>query len=205
MNILCLGPHPDDLEFGVGGTLAKYSKAGHDVSLMIMTKGGLGGSEEVREAEQVESGRIMGVKEIFWGGYGDTELKVDSNTIKSIEQVIKQVKPEIIFAPFSEDTHQDHRALAKLAMSAGRYARNLLFFETPTTYASFQPTIFVDIDDVLKLKIKALMAHHSQIMKTHIEDTSIIEMAQSSAVFRGIQSRVRHAEGFVSIRYFLDF
>ncbi|MBC8204968.1 PIG-L family deacetylase [bacterium] len=204
MNILGLGPHPDDLEFGAGGTLSKFARSGHDVYLMILTKGEYGGSAEVRETEQKEAAGIMGVKEVFWGGYKDTELNVDSDSIRTAEKVIKQINPDIIFASYMEDTHQDHRALSQIALSAARNAKNLLLYETPTTGSCFKPCLFVDIDEVIKLKQRALMAHHSQVMKTNIEDTSIVELAIATSVFRGIQSRVKHAEGFVSVRFFLD-
>jgi LmbE family N-acetylglucosaminyl deacetylase len=133
MNILCLGPHPDDLEFGAGGTLIKYADAGNDVFLMIMTQGSMGGDPQIRADEQMESAKLIGVKEIFWGGYLDTTLNADSETIKAMEKVLHQVQPAVIFAPWGEDTHQDHRVLWNLVMSAARNSRNLLFYETPTT------------------------------------------------------------------------
>ena len=204
MNILCIGPHPDDLEFGAAGTLIKYAKAGYDVYLMIMTQGGMGGETETRSVEQAESGKIMGVKNIFWGGYQDTQLKADAETIRVVEDILQKIQPSVILCPFGEDTHQDHRNLAKVVMSASRNSRNLLLYETPTTSPNFNPNIFVDITEVLDRKIKTLLAHRSQLMKTNIRDTSILDMVTSTANFRGVQGRVRYAEGFISVRLFLD-
>jgi LmbE family N-acetylglucosaminyl deacetylase len=204
MNILCLGPHPDDLEFGAGGTLIKYSDAGNDVFLMIMTKGSMGGDPQIRAEEQMESAKLIGVKDIFWGGYEDTTLISDSSTIQAVEKVLHQVNPDVILAPWGEDTHQDHRTLWNVIMSAARNSRNLLFYETPTTSPQFQPNVFVDITDVLMQKIKCLLAHRSQITRTNIRDTSIMDMVTSTANFRGVQSRVKYAEGFMSRRLFLD-
>jgi LmbE family N-acetylglucosaminyl deacetylase len=62
----------------------------------------------------------------------------------------------------------------------------------------------VDIADSLDKKIKALKAHRSQVMKTNIEDLSIVEVARSSANFRGIQGRVKFAEAFQSLRLFIN-
>jgi hypothetical protein len=62
----------------------------------------------------------------------------------------------------------------------------------------------VDIADTLDQKIKALKAHQSQVMKTNIEDLSIIEVARSSANFRGIQGQVKYAEAFHSLRLFIN-
>jgi LmbE family N-acetylglucosaminyl deacetylase len=204
MKVLCIGPHPDDLEFGSAGTLIKYAEAGSEVFLMLMTRGAMGGEPEVRIAEQIESGKIIGVKDIFWGGFKDTKLVADAESIGAVEKIIIQVQPDMIFSPYGEDTHQDHRTLYNIVMSAARNRRNLLLYETPTTAPQFNPNVFVDITQVLNKKVKTLLAHHSQIMKTNIQDTSILDMVTSAANFRGVQARVRYAEGFMSVRLFLE-
>jgi len=79
-----------------------------------------------------------------------------------------------------------------------------MFFETPTTSPRFRPNVFTDITGVLDRKMKSLEAHHSQMLKTNIADTNILDMAAASATFRGVQARVTAAEGFMSIRYLLD-
>ena len=168
-----------------------------------MTGGGLGGSSAVRTKEQKASGKILGAKKIYWGGYEDTHLVVDVELIGKIEAVIAEVKPDFIFCNFPDDTHQDHRHLAQAIMSATRYIRNVLFFEGPTTQ-NFNPQVFVDISDTLDEKLKALKAHRSQVMKTNIEDLSIVEVARSSANFRGIQGRVKYAEAFHALRLFIN-
>ena len=203
VNILAIGAHPDDIEFGCGGALIKYTQKGHRLFLLVMTGGGLGGSSSVRTQEQKASGKILGTEKIYWGGYDDTHLVVDTDLIDKIEAVIAEVKPEFIFCNFPDDTHQDHRHLAQAIMSATRYIRNVLFFEGPTTQ-NFNPQVFVDISDTLDRKIEALKAHHSQVMKTNIEDLSIVEVARSSANFRGIQGRVKYAEAFHSLRLFIN-
>ena len=202
-NILAIGAHPDDIEFGCGGALIKYTQKGHRLFLLVMTGGGLGGSVSVRTQEQETSGKILGAEKIYWGGYKDTHLVVDIDLIGKIEAVIAEVKPDFIFCNFPDDTHQDHRHLAQTIMSATRYIRNVLFFEGPTTQ-NFNPQVFVDISDTLDRKVQALQAHHSQVMKTNIEDLSIVEVARSSANFRGIQGRVKNAEAFHSLRLFIN-
>ena len=203
VNILAIGAHPDDIEFGCGGTLTKYSQRGHRLFLMVMTGGGSGAPSETRMAEQTAARQILGAEEIFWGGYQDTHLGVDAEMIKKIESVIASVKPEFIFCHFPDDTHQDHRHLAQAVMSATRYIRNVLFYEGPTTQ-NFNPEVYVDIADTLEAKLEALQAHRSQVMKTNIEDLSIIEVARSCANFRGIQGRVKYAEAFHSLRLFIN-
>ena len=203
VNILAIGAHPDDIEFGCGGALIKYTQKSHRLFLLVMTGGGLGGSSSVRTKEQGASGKILGAEKIFWGGYDDSHLIVNVELISKIEAVISEAKPDFIFCNFPDDTHQDHRHLAQAIMSATRYIRNVLFFEGPTTQ-NFNPQVFVDISDTLDRKVEALQAHHSQVMKTNIEDLSIVEVARSSANFRGIQGRVKYAEAFHSLRLFIN-
>jgi len=75
--ILAIGAHPDDIEFGCGGTLIKYTERGHRLFLYIMTEGGLGAETSTRIEEQMASKAILGAEDIFWGGYEDTHLVVD--------------------------------------------------------------------------------------------------------------------------------
>ena len=203
VNILAIGAHPDDIEFGCGGSLIKYTRKGHRLFLMIVTGGGLGGPAGTRMAEQKASQAILGAEDIFWGGCEDTHIAVEVELIKKIETVLATVQPEFIFCNFPDDTHQDHRHLAQAIMSATRYVRNVLFYEGPTTQ-NFNPQVYVDIADTLEAKLDALRAHRSQVMKTNIEDLSIIEVARSCANFRGIQGRVKYAEAFHSLRLFIN-
>ena len=203
VSILAIGAHPDDIEFGCGGALTKYTDKGHRLSLMIMTEGGLGGDTNERVKEQLDSNNILGVEKIFWGGLTDTYLQVDKDVISKIEDVISEVIPDFIFCHYPDDTHQDHRHLAQAVISATRYIRNVLFYEGPTTQ-NFNPQIFVDISDTLERKLKALDAHRSQVTKTNIEDLTIIELARSTANFRGTQGRVKYAEAFSSLRLFIN-
>ncbi len=151
-NILAIGAHPDDIEFGCGGTLIKYNRNGHRVFLLVMTGGGLGGSTSVRMQEQEDSKEILGVEKIYWGGYEDTQLITDIELIGKIESAIAEVKPDFIFCNYPDDTHQDHRHLAQAIMSATRYIRNVLFFEGPTTQ-NFNPQVFVDISALLQFML----------------------------------------------------
>jgi len=157
-----------------------------------------------RKREQEAAAEILKPVKVFWGGYRDTELKPYLNEmIHDIEKVIKEVKPELIFVHHQGDTHQDHRALSRAAVSATRYVRNVLFYEGPTTQ-NFAPTVFVDIGETLEGKMALLRAHESQVTKTNIEGLAITDIALSNAVFRGIQGRVRHAEAFMPLRLFIN-
>ncbi len=203
MRILALGCHPDDIEFGCGGALKKYAEAEHEVYMMVMTEGHAGGDNDVRKLEQEAAAEILGCKQLFWGGYRDTELPLNRDLIQSIEAVIDELQPEFIFVHYGDDTPQDHRTLNKATVTATRYTRNVLFYEGPTTQ-DFSPTVFVGIDETIANKIEALQAHASQVRKTNIGDLNIIELADAAALFRGTQARIRYAEGFVPLRLFIN-
>ena len=203
MNILAIGAHPDDIEFGCGGTLIKYTRQGHKVYLLVATHGDQGGDGNVRAKELRRSAQIMGATDLFIFEYPDTKLPLDKELISRIEDVIKVVSPNIIFVHYFDDTHQDHRALSKATTSATRYIKNVLFYEVPTTQ-NFAPTVFTDIDNELEDKIACLEAHASQVTKTNIEGLTIVDFARSAAHFRGIQGRVKNAEGFIPLRLFVN-
>jgi LmbE family N-acetylglucosaminyl deacetylase len=206
MNILAIGSHPDDIEYGCGGTLLKYARQGHAIHLFVATRGQAGGDAEVRHREQIRSAELLGVKNLFWGDYEDTRIPLNQELITRLEQVIRQVAPSFIFIHYPEDTHQDHRTLADGTVSATRYIPNVLFYEGPTTQ-HFLPTVYVDVENVLEQKITLLQAHRSQVAKLYnkrIEDMTIVESARSCANFRGVQSRVKYAEGFVPLRLFIN-
>jgi LmbE family N-acetylglucosaminyl deacetylase len=203
MNILAIGAHPDDIEFGCGGTLIKYARKGARIDLLVLTDGGRGGDARIRRREQRRAGSALGAGRIHWGGYRDTLLPCVRRLIDRMERTLDRVAPDFIFVNFPEDTHQDHRQVARAAISATRYARNVLFYEGPTT-VNFTPTVFIDIAEEIDRKIDALRAHRSQVSKTRIEAMPICDIARASAHFRGVQGRVRWAEGFAPLRLFIN-
>jgi LmbE family N-acetylglucosaminyl deacetylase len=203
MRLLAIGAHPDDIEAGCGGTLIKYAKNGHRVFLMVMTEGELGASRGIRRREQRLAAKALCAEQLYWGGYRDTQLPAGRSLIQKLERIVKAVQPHFIFVHYFDDTHQDHRHLAESTITATRYTKNVLFYEGPTTQ-NFSPTVFVDIDEALEDKIASIRAHASQVAKTNIEGLSIIDIIRSAAHFRGIQGRVRNAEGFVPLRLFIN-
>ena len=203
MNILAIGAHPDDIEYGCGGTLTLYAQKGHDVHLFVATDGAMGGDAGVRRREQDDSKLVIGARRVFWGDYRDTEVPYNRELIGRVEAVIREIHPTMIFVNAPDDTHQDHRNLAQATVSATRYVPNFLFYEVPTTQ-NFTPNCYTNIEKVLDRKLAGLEAHRSQVTKTNIEDMTILELARSCANFRGIQARVKYAEAFQSVRFLLE-
>ncbi|MBN1383317.1 MAG: PIG-L family deacetylase [Elusimicrobia bacterium] len=203
MNILAIGAHPDDIEFGCGGSLIKFARQGNKISLFTFTKGEHGGNTGTREKEQNAVAKKLKAKQ-YWGNYQDTHIPTDRHAIATLEKILKKVKPNLIFVHWKNDTHQDHRAVADITISATRYIRNVLFYEVPTSI-EFDPGVFMDIGDVLKEKMGLLETHASQVFATRIAGLSIRESATSCANFRGFQGRVKYAEGFHPLRLSLLF
>ena len=203
MNILAIGAHPDDIEFGCGGTLIKYAEKGHNVFLLVLTMGSVGGSPVVRKREQEEAAKFMKAKRVFWGNFEDTEIPLSKELISLIEKAVNEAKPQTVFFNYLDDIHQDHRILAQATVSATRYLKEVLYYEVPSTQ-NFGPDVFVNITDTLDKKLELLKLHASQVNKTRVEDLTILESARSCANFRGYQGRVKYAEGFKALRILKD-
>jgi N-acetylglucosamine malate deacetylase 1 len=203
MRVLAIGAHPDDIEYGCGGTLALYAERGHEVFLFVASDGARGGAGDVRRREQQDSALVLGAREVVWGGYADTEVPLSHELIAAVERVIRRIAPTMIFVNFPDDTHQDHRNLAQATVSATRYIPSFLFYEVPSTQ-NFAPNCYTNVGKILDRKLAALEAHRSQVAKTNVEDLTILEVAVSCANFRGIQARVKYAEAFQSVRLLLD-
>lgn len=202
MNILVIGAHPDDMEFGCGGTLLKLADKGCGMNLLVMTQGGAGGDEQTRVQEQLSAAKMLGAN-LMWGGFEDTNLPISREIIRIIETAIIRVQPDMVFCHYPQDTHQDHRQIGTAALSAARGVRSFLFYEGPSSM-DFSPSVFTDIGNELPRKLELLKCHRSQVDKTNIPHLSILESAQSTAIYRGMQNRVKFAEGFMPHRLALD-
>ncbi|MFT5369821.1 MAG: LmbE family N-acetylglucosaminyl deacetylase [Candidatus Latescibacterota bacterium] len=204
MNILAIGAHPDDIEYGCAGTLIKYRRQGHKIYLCVVTNGAAKDEPDLRKKEQLEAARLMDAEDVFFLEHTDTEVACSRQLIMDIEDVARKVQPDFAFVPYPDDTHQDHRALAQAAIPASRsIIRNVLYFEGFSSI-NFNPTVYVDIGDVLEYKLACLEAHKSQVMNTYVHERSIVDVSRSTAHFRGIQARVKSAEAFSSMRLFIN-
>jgi LmbE family N-acetylglucosaminyl deacetylase len=204
MNILAIGAHPDDIEYGCGGTLLKMAaQKRSNIFFFVATHGEFGGETEVRIKEQEKAAAMLGVKEIYWGGFMDTKLTVDRELIGKLEEVIKECNPQVILVNYPDDIHQDHRYLAESTVVASRYCRKVLFYEGYTS-RNYEPHLFVDIGDALEEKVRLLKCHKSQVEREYPTSLDMVESTRAVANFRGFQAKVKYAEGFGALRYLLD-
>ena len=204
MNILAIGAHPDDIEYGCGGTLLKMkTDETANTHFFVATYGDFSAGATVRKKEQEEALGFLGVKEIIWGEFKDTQLTVGKELIGRIEEAIEKCDPDIIFVNYPEDTHQDHRSLAESTIVASRYKRKVLFYEDYTS-KNFEPDLFVDIEEVLGEKEELLKLHKSQVERSYPTGLDMVESVRAVANYRGFQAKVKYAEGFCALRYLLD-
>lgn len=195
--ILAVGAHPDDIELGCGGTISAAAKAGKKVIAVFMSKGEQSGNPEVRPKESIEALSLLGVKEVYFGDFPDTEIPCSRQTIDFLEAFYAANKPDTILTHTVNDIHQDHRQVGWASISAFRNAPKLLAFETPRVTPAFSPTYFVDISNCVNDKWSALKCHFSQKTKRYIAYESMVSLAY----FRGSQVSLPAAEAFEVVRY----
>lgn len=193
--VLAVGAHPDDLELGCAGTLALHSAKGDKVYLLILTRGEASGNPDVREKECRDSARILGATDIFIGGLPDTEIHDGREAIDVIEKIVNKVQPDIVYAPSSKDTHQDHRNTGYSVLSACRRCRIILFYEGASTQRDFNPQVFVGIAKTFQTKLMATQVYGSQVGNGGMYSKAM-KAIEGLAKFRGYQSGVEVAEAF---------
>jgi LmbE family N-acetylglucosaminyl deacetylase len=133
--ILCISAHPDDNEFTIGGTIARWTREGRHVTFCLVTAGGAGVNEHtpspeglipVRERETHAAARILGVKDVIFLGYADGTLQPTLAMRRDLTRVVRRVKPDVVmcgdptvrFYGNEYMNHPDHRAVADAALDA---------------------------------------------------------------------------------------
>ncbi|HUO45948.1 MAG TPA: PIG-L family deacetylase [Acidimicrobiia bacterium] len=186
---LTIGAHPDDAEFGAGGTVALWAREGCEVSMLIMTDGSKGSWDpdvtsgqlaEIRTAEQKAAAAALGASgELIQLGYTDGELEYSMELRRHICEWIRRLRPDVVLShdPWKKYMlHPDHRATGWAAIDGVVAARDHLFFpelglekhrpETILLWAADEPDYWEDISTTLSTKIEALLSHSSQTRTT---------------------------------------
>ena len=213
--------HPDDIEFGVAGTAAKWAGQGCEVLYVVITDGNVGSheaemtSEElatIRRKEQTEAADVVGAKCIFLG-YDDGFLQPTLELRKDLVRLIRRHKPNAVVCGdpslfFPSDTyinHPDHRAAAQAALDAVFPASEMALLypdlaeegleghKVNFVYVHWgqEPNIFIDISEVIDLKIEALRRHESQL-----GDWDPEEMIKNWSAEAGKKVGFDHAEAY---------
>lgn len=216
--------HPDDIEFGVAGTAAKWARSGSRLIYVVITDGNVGSHEadmtaeklaEIRRSEQTAAADVVGAECVFLG-YHDGFLQPTLELRKDLVRLIRQYKPDAVICPdptnfFPSDNyinHPDHRAAGTAALDAvfpaaemsllypDLFDEGLAGHKVNHVFVTFgqKANHYVDITDTIDLKIEALNKHTSQVGDFNVE-----EMIRDWAAETGKEVGFAYAESFYRI------
>ncbi|UII54616.1 bacillithiol biosynthesis deacetylase BshB1 [Cytobacillus spongiae] len=216
LDILAFGAHADDVEIGMGGTIAKYASKGKQIGIIDLTQAELSsnGTVDLRKKEAEQAGEILGICLRDSLGLPDRGLFLREEYIEKVAGVIRQYRPRLVFMPFPIDRHPDHGNCAKIVeeavFSAGirNYptTNGLEAHRVEHTYyyminGFHKPDFVIDISSFIKYKTASLKAYQSQFTKDpNSVDTPLvngyIETIEARERMFGKEVGVMYAEGF---------
>jgi len=183
--VLCIQPHPDDNEIGMGGIIAKLAAAGCEVHYLTVTNGDQGNKDrsaspeetaKIRHAETIAAGTCLGAREFHFLDHGDGTLNDVHALSYEIAGVIRKVQPDAIFAPdpwLNYECHLDHEITGRAAANAFLMAGRAHFPDGGATgpcavgaigyYFTSKPNTVIDITDTFGKKFEAIALHDSQM------------------------------------------
>lgn len=222
LHILAIAVHPDDLELGAGGTLAKHAKMGQAVGVIDLTKGELGtrGTPELRLQEAADAAAIMGLAVRENLGMRDGFLVNDEAHQLELIKYIRKYQPDIVIANALEDRHPDHGKSGKLIADAC-FLAGLRKIETTLDGVAqaawrpkrvyhmiqdrfIEPTFIVDVTDTHEVKMEAIKAYKSQFHNpdsdeplTYIAQGGFLDAIEARSLLLGKRIGVKYGEGFI--------
>jgi len=200
LKIVVTGGHPGDPEYGCGGTVARYTELGHQVSLLYLKRGEwpekpVDDDHSVRVAEARKACGILGARPVF-AGQIDGKAIVDQNHYEQFHQLLQNEKPDAVFTHWPIDNHADHRAISMLVYEAWlrmKKAFALYYYEVSNgeDTLQFAATHYVDITRTESRKRSACYAHASQA------PDKFYALQQMVTRMRGIESGHAQAEAYI--------
>ncbi len=194
--ILICGGHPGDPEYGCGGTIARLTSCGHEVSLLYLNQGDWPPiPAEVRLAEAQKACEILKSTRLYAGQLNGHAI-VDANHYDVYRKILEEQRPDIVLTHWPLDNHRDHRACSTLTYDAWLHldkSFSLYYYEVSNGEDSqqFLPAYYVDFSTFEPLKRAACYAHASQ------SPDRFYTLQDSVAAFRGIESGYKRAEAFL--------
>jgi LmbE family N-acetylglucosaminyl deacetylase len=213
--ILVFGAHIDDEIIGPGGTIARLSKAGAEVTVVTFTGGtkdtGYSRVElkdkiaQLRREEAAAADRVLGVSERIFLGRPSQGVVNDTATYQECVRLIRHYKPDVIFTHWGEDKHRDHRAVSEVTDEARwkawdhvladlgepYYTPELYFYEINELFP--HPTILVDISDTITIKLEAMKCATSQLDVL----PGVVSFIRGVGAARGFLRGTEYAEAFL--------
>ena len=193
--VLAVGAHPDDVELGIGATLARHHAAGDVVTILTLSGGEVGGCSQQRIAEAGAAARVLGAG-LRLEGLRDTTIGEGNPTVGLIEAAVREARPDVVYVHAAEDTHQDHRAVQRATLVATRGVGTVLGYQSPSATVAFRPHRFVDVTDHLTRKLAAMDCHESQRHQAYFDP----ELVTATARYWGRFASVRYAEPLEVVR-----
>ena len=211
--VMVITAHPDDSEFGAGGTVAKFVKEGREVAYCIVTNGNKGSSDRtmtperlaaIRAEEQRNAARVLGVERVSFLGYPDGEVEDTRDLRRDVSREIRRFRPDLVICQNPNRTynlsasHRDHRTVGGVVLDCVYpLARDHLAF--PELLPEFEPhkvrEVYVmqwnephvvsDISDVIDLKLKALACHASQFKDFTAVEARVRQRSKELGAARG--------------------
>jgi bacillithiol biosynthesis deacetylase BshB1 len=218
VDLLAFGPHPDDIEIGMGGTIAVHAARGHHVVLCDLTQGELGtnGTPATRMAEAEAAREVLGAAGRLNLALPDGGLRPESEEqIRRVVECIRAHRPRVVAIPYWRDRHPDHETASRLlrratfASGLRRYAAHGDAWRPDWACYYFindggTPSFVVDVSEVYDRKRKALACHVSQFTPTDISASTTRltsplfgQLVESRDAQTGALAGVGFAEGFV--------
>jgi N-acetylglucosamine malate deacetylase 1 len=209
-NILVVGPHPDDQELGMGGTIVRLAQQGHNVLLLDMTNGEPTphGSPQIREQEWTRAAKILGVQRRYLG-LKNREVEHTLAARHLVAGVMREQQTQIVFLPFDEDAHPDHRAVTRIVEDArfdakltktdlpGEpiYPRWMIYYYCTHLRWVVNPTFCLDISEQIDIKEQAILAYESQFVVPE-RNRQVVTWLRQMNGYMGSRIGVAYAEPF---------
>ena len=200
MKVLCIGAHPDDVEMGMGGTIAKHAKQGDEVIIILVSLGGVSGKHDIRRKEAKKAAKTLGASELRILDYSVFKLNNPKQEFVSIiKNIIDEFVPDRVYTHSPYDFHQVHVGVSKCVIKAAKKTKQIFFFETiSSTTTKFAPNAFVDISKFINVKLAGLKAHKTQSDRFYIKPNVIKSLANTRYVWGKVgPNSSGFAEGFI--------
>ena len=204
---MAIGAHPDDIEFGCGGTLFRHKQQGDNIVMVVMTNtksiSGVTGeslrTEEELQSESEGSAHILGC-DLEFLPFTDLKVPFSFESVSKLEKLMIKYDIDTVYTHWGGDTNQDHVATLKTTMASARLLPNVLCYEQLPVprITNVYPTAnyYVDITDIFNEKIKMCECHDSQLKKYKKQGFDVLDGLEVLARYRGNQIGVKYAEAF---------
>jgi LmbE family N-acetylglucosaminyl deacetylase/CheY-like chemotaxis protein len=171
--VLAIGAHPDDVEVGACGTLLGHVAQGHEVSVLVLTGGDVGGIPADRAREATRAAELMGVR-LFHVNLADSSVSEGGATIGEITRVIEEVQPDTIYTHSAQDLNQDHRNVHHATVVAARRVPRVFCYQTASSTVEFRPARFISVDEFMDRKLAVLRSYTSQVKQRRYLDAEML-------------------------------